>query len=91
MSCQICGGATTCPAGTTITVIRRSDIHQIPTGSPVPQGLQVTHRNLRYRIAVPIGATIVGTAQSDRIIAHNPHLRRVWVGTCSYAFTQDEA
>ena len=90
MYCPICGGATTCPAGATITAVRRSDIRQIYTGDPVPPGYVVTHRNLRYRIAVPIGATIVGTAQSDRIVAHNPHLRRVWVGACSYAFVPQE-
>mgnify|MGYP005858084995 CR=1 FL=1 len=91
MYCPICGGATTCPAGDTIVPVRLSDIRQIYTGDPVPAGWVVTHRNLRYRIAVPAGATIVGTAKSDRIVAHNPHLRRVWVGACSYAFTQDEA
>ena len=92
MYCPICGGATTCPAGDNITAIRRCDIMQITAGDPVPAGWVVTHSRKRYFIAVPAGATVVGTAQSDRVVAHHTHLRRVWVGACSYAFvSQDEA
>ena len=92
MYCPICGGATTCPAGDTIVAVKKNDIRQIPAGDTVPAGWVVTHRRKRYSIAVPAGATVVGTAQSDRVVAHNPHLRRVWVGACSYAFVpSDEA
>lgn len=91
-TCPICGGATTCPDGDPITIVKRSDILQLDTGSPVPAGFQVTHRTKRYVIAIPATATVVGTAMSDRIVAHNPNLHRVWVGQCAYAFVSgDEA
>lgn len=88
--CPVCGGATTCPAGGTITILGRNDIRYINSGDPVPPGWIITHRRKRYIIAVPFGTIIVGAAQSDRILAHYPYLRRVWVGPCSYTFVREE-
>ena len=90
MSCPICGGVDTCPAGDTIVAIHYRDIHYINPSRPIPQGLRVTHRRRRHVIAVPTGATLAGTAQSARIVAHHPHLRRVWVGQCLYAFVPSD-
>lgn len=87
--CPVCGGATQCPADDNITTVLLRDVRQIPTEDPIPPGMVVTHRRKAYYIAIPATATVVGTAQSDRVLAHNPHLRRVWVGPCAYAFTDD--
>ena len=90
MHCPVCGGTTTCPAGDKIVAVKNADILHIPAGEPIPAGYVMTHRTKRYRIAVPKGATLAGTAQSGRIVAHNPHLTWVWVGQCTYAFVPRE-
>ena len=90
MHCPVCGGATTCPAGDTIVAVRKNDILQIHSGHLVPPGYMVTHRRKRYSIAIPAAATVVGTAQSDRVVAHHLSLLRVWVGQCSYAFVSKD-
>lgn len=88
--CPICGGAETCPQGDVIRTVSKADILEIGAKERVPEGYQVTHWTKRSSLAVPIWATIVGTAQSDRVIAHNPNLRKVWIGQCTYAFLRED-
>lgn len=87
--CEICGGVSTCPAHETIVPVRREEILEIPSGQPVPKGYVITHRKMRYVIAIPEKATVVGSAARYRVAAHH-HLQPVWVGQCAYAFLVSE-
>lgn len=88
--CPVCGGAETCPDGDPIRTVKEDDILELRHDAKIPAGYQVMHRTRRCIIAVPEKVTIAGTAQSDRILAHNPHLRKAWVGQCAYVFLPRE-
>jgi hypothetical protein len=90
--CQICGGASTCPAGLykRVREVGEGEINIFPRWEDVPRGWKVTHAKKRgyYALPVQVGEwelVVVGTAQASRVRAHYGISPR-WVGQCRYAF-----
>ena len=90
--CEICGGASTCPAGLykRVREVEEGELRVFPRREDVPPGWEVTHAKKRGYYALParVGEwelVVVGSAQASRVRAHYGISPR-WVGQCSYAF-----
>ena len=84
--CEICGGATTCPADTTYAA--RPEDAGLPAGWTPPQQTSLPggrgHRYLDREAMDALGVAyeVVGTAQAARIRAHGG--TTWWVAQCTY-------
>jgi hypothetical protein len=90
--CEICGGASTCPAGLykRVREVEDEELRVFPRREDVPPGWEVTHAKKRGYYALParVGEwelVVVGSAQASRVRAHYGISLR-WVGQCAYAF-----
>jgi hypothetical protein len=90
--CEICGGASTCPAGLykRVREVEGEELRVFPRREDVPPGWRVTHAKKRGYYALParVGEwelVVVGSAQASRVRAHYGISPR-WVGQCAYAF-----